>query len=32
MLMLSSPAEIAVLMGLLPLFAGLARLAYGGAE
>ncbi|WP_419956926.1 hypothetical protein [Pseudomonas putida] len=29
MLMLSSPTEIAALMGL---FAGLARLAYGGAE
>ncbi|WP_341829443.1 hypothetical protein [Stutzerimonas stutzeri] len=32
MLMLSSPAEIAALISLLPLFAGLARLAYGGVQ
>lgn len=32
MLMLSSLTDVAVLVCLLPLFLGLARLAYGGAE
>lgn len=32
MLMLSSLSDVVVLASLLPLFAGLARLAYGGAR
>jgi hypothetical protein len=32
MLMIFSLTEMGVLLGLLPLLAGLARLAYGGAQ